>query len=72
MRSHTFAWQAEARIRERRKLSQRELARRVPVHQTYLSLIESGKRQPSYAVAEAICRALEVDIEELIRPKVVA
>jgi transcriptional regulator with XRE-family HTH domain len=55
------------RLRRARDLSQEELAHRARIHQTYLSGVEGGKRNPSVAVLERIATALEVDIEELFR-----
>jgi transcriptional regulator with XRE-family HTH domain len=55
------------RLRRGRGLSQEELAHRAEVHQTYLSGVEGGKRNPSIGVLGRIATALEVDIEELFR-----
>ncbi|WP_183234842.1 MULTISPECIES: helix-turn-helix domain-containing protein [unclassified Bradyrhizobium] len=54
-------------LRRARKLSQEELADRSQVHQTYLSGVETGKRNPSLLVLERIAEALGVDPEELLR-----
>ncbi|WP_439361591.1 helix-turn-helix domain-containing protein [Bradyrhizobium sp. DASA03007] len=54
-------------LRRAKKLSQEELADRSKVHQTYLSGVETGKRNPSLLVLERIARALDVDPEELVR-----
>jgi transcriptional regulator with XRE-family HTH domain len=48
-------------------MSQEELAHCASVHQTYLSGVEGGKRNPSVGVLERITGALGVDIEELFR-----
>jgi transcriptional regulator with XRE-family HTH domain len=55
------------RLRRGKELSQEELAYRAEVHQTYLSGVEGGKRNPSIGVLGRIAAALEVDIEELFR-----
>jgi transcriptional regulator with XRE-family HTH domain len=55
------------RLRHEKGLSQEELAHSADVHQTYLSGVESGKRNPSVRVLERLVKALEVDIEELFR-----
>jgi transcriptional regulator with XRE-family HTH domain len=55
------------RLRRGKGLSQEELAHSADVHQTYLSGVEGGKRNPSIAVLERIVTALGVDIEELFR-----
>ena len=54
-------------LRQAKKLSQEELADRCKVHQTYLSGVETGKRNASLLVLERIARALDVDPEELVR-----
>jgi transcriptional regulator with XRE-family HTH domain len=55
------------RLRRDKGLSQEELAHRADVHQTYLSGVEGGKRNPSIGVLGRITAALGVDIEELFR-----
>ncbi|MFG1301944.1 helix-turn-helix transcriptional regulator [Xanthobacter sp. V3C-3] len=55
------------KLRRDRDLSQEELAHRANVHQTYLSGVESGKRNPSVMVLERIAIALEVDISDFFR-----
>lgn len=55
------------RIRRDKGLSQEELADRSSVHQTYLSGVEGGKRNPSIAVLARIAKALNIDAEELFR-----
>lgn len=56
-------------LRRAKKLSQEELAYRAEIHQTYLSGVETGKRNASLAVLERIAQALGVDAEELFRRK---
>lgn len=56
------------RIRREKELSQEEVAHRARVHQTYLSGVETGKRNPSILVVERIAEALSVDISELFKP----
>jgi transcriptional regulator with XRE-family HTH domain len=55
------------RLRRGKKLSQEELAHRARIHQTYLSGIETGKRNPSVRVLERLARGLGADIQELFR-----
>ena len=55
------------RLRRGKGLSQEELAHRAEIHQTYLSGVEGGKRNPSIGVLGRIATALEIDIEELFR-----
>jgi transcriptional regulator with XRE-family HTH domain len=53
-------------IRERQRLSQVELARRAGVHQTYISMLELGQREPSLSTVAQLAAALEVDPLELL------
>lgn len=55
------------KLRRERGLSQEELAHRAAIHQTYLSGVERGKRNPSLLVLERIAGALGADIEDLTR-----
>jgi transcriptional regulator with XRE-family HTH domain len=54
-------------LRRAAKLSQEELAHRASVHQTYLSGVETGRRNASLLVLERIAIALNVDPDELLR-----
>jgi transcriptional regulator with XRE-family HTH domain len=78
MRSAEFDTNQAIYLREKAKLNQRQLAEQVAgligrdFHPSNISHIETGLRQPTYEVAEAICKALGVDESELIRPKAVA
>ena len=53
-------------LRRTAGLSQEELAARASIHQTYLSGVEAGKRNPSVVVLARIAKGLEVDIEEIV------
>jgi len=53
--------------RRARGLSQEELAHAANVHQTYLSGVESGKRNPSILVLNRIAVALGLDIADLTK-----
>lgn len=55
------------RAREARGLPQDELAHRAEVHVTYLSGVETGKRNITMNVLERIAGALGVDETELVR-----
>ena len=55
------------RRRRERGLTQEELAARAQIHQTYLSGVEVGKRNPSILVLERIAAALNYDIEDVFR-----
>jgi transcriptional regulator with XRE-family HTH domain len=53
------------RLREAKGLTQEELAHSADVHQTYLSGVEGGKRNPSVAVLDRIATALGSDVSAL-------
>lgn len=55
------------RLRHEAGLSQEELADRSRVHQTYLSGVERGVRNPTVAVLQRIAQALGLDIEDVVR-----
>jgi transcriptional regulator with XRE-family HTH domain len=52
-------------LRRAKGLSQEELSHRAEVHQTYLSGVERGKRNPSVLVMARIAAALDADVEDL-------
>lgn len=52
------------RIRREKGLSQEDISDLADIHQTYLSGVEGGKRNPSILVLERIAKALKVDISE--------
>lgn len=54
-----------ARARERRWLSQSQLARRVEVVDNYISRIETGRAEPSFRLALALANQLGVPAAEL-------
>lgn len=54
------------RAREARGLPQDELAHRAEVHVTYLSGVETGKRNITMNVLERLAAALEVSAAELV------
>ncbi|WP_311029289.1 helix-turn-helix domain-containing protein [Mesorhizobium koreense] len=55
------------RLRRRLDFTQEELGERADVHQTYLSQVEGGRRNPSVDVLERIAKALKVDIVDLFK-----
>jgi transcriptional regulator with XRE-family HTH domain len=55
------------RLRREKGLSQEEVAHLAHIHQTYLSGVETGKRNPSVLVVERISKALGVDISEIFK-----
>jgi transcriptional regulator with XRE-family HTH domain len=54
------------KLRRERGLSQEELADRANIHQTYLSGVERGKRNPTVTVLQRIAEALGADVEDLV------
>lgn len=55
------------RARRSRGLSQEELAARANIHQTYLSGVESGKRNPTIIVLDRVAKALEIDLSDITK-----
>ena len=55
--------------RRDRGLSQEELAHLAGIHQTYLSGVERGKRNPSILVLHRIATALTLDVSILLEPR---
>jgi transcriptional regulator with XRE-family HTH domain len=51
--------------RGHRKLSQTQLARKAGISRSYIAEIERGERRPRMLVANAIARALKVDLEQI-------
>jgi transcriptional regulator with XRE-family HTH domain len=49
-------------LREKRKLKQKDLAKKASLDASYVSQIESGKRIPSTAAVESIAKALDVPL----------
>jgi transcriptional regulator with XRE-family HTH domain len=55
-------------LRERRAMSQRDLAKRSKVTQAYIAFLEGGnKKNPSLAVLTRIAKALGVPVTELVK-----
>lgn len=55
------------RLRREKGFSQEELAGRSGVHQTYLSGIEQGHKNPTVGMLAKLAKALDVDAEDLVR-----
>jgi transcriptional regulator with XRE-family HTH domain len=58
---------AVAQLRARRGLRQRDLADASGLDTSYLSGIERGHRNPTWAMLVRICTALELPLSELVR-----
>jgi transcriptional regulator with XRE-family HTH domain len=54
------------RLRNERGITLRELAERAQVSVPYLSEIERGRKEPSSEILAAICRALELELTDLL------
>ena len=52
--------------RIRRELNQSELAKKAGISVSYLSLLERGKRDPSFSTVEGIANALEIPVSILV------
>ena len=51
--------------RKAKKISQEKLAKLTGLDRTFISLIENGKRSPSFSTILKICAALEIDPSDL-------
>ena len=54
------------RLRHERGITLRELAELAQVSVPYLSEIERGRKEPSSEILAAICRALDLDLSDLL------
>lgn len=54
-------------IRERQGLSQRALAKKAKMSQTYLCNVETGKADPSLSTLTRLAKALGVTVSELVK-----
>jgi transcriptional regulator with XRE-family HTH domain len=55
------------RLRRQKGLSQEGLADLANIHQTYLSGVERGKRNPTITVLQRIAKALGADLEDMVQ-----
>lgn len=53
-------------IRERRNLSQEEIAESAGISVTYYAGIERGEENPTYAVLESLCKTLKIKSSEIL------
>jgi transcriptional regulator with XRE-family HTH domain len=51
--------------RKAKKISQEKLAKLTGLDRTFISLIENGKRNPTFSTILKICSALEIDPSDL-------
>jgi transcriptional regulator with XRE-family HTH domain len=54
-------------VRLKQGLSQGDVARRLNLHRSYVSGIERGVRNPSLKVVQKIAKALEVEVNNLLK-----
>lgn len=54
-------------LRESRKLTQRDLASRLGVHQSFVSKYESGERRLDLPELRQVCEAIEISLVDLVR-----
>lgn len=52
------------KVRTNRGMSQEKLAESANLDRTYISLLEHGKRNPSFLCVVSICRALNIELSE--------
>ncbi len=55
------------KARQRRKLTQAALAKKVGVHQVTIARLETGKRQPSMDLLQRLAKALTVKVGDLLK-----
>lgn len=55
------------KAREKRGLTQAELAKRVGVTRVTIAYLETGKRQPSMDLLHRLAKALRVPVERLLK-----
>jgi transcriptional regulator with XRE-family HTH domain len=51
--------------RKAKKISQEKLAKLTGLDRTFISLVENGKRSPTFSTILKICSALEIDPSKL-------
>jgi transcriptional regulator with XRE-family HTH domain len=52
--------------RERRRLTQEQLAERAGISRTYLARLETGKHDPTATVLEKLAKALNIKVGRLL------
>ena len=55
------------RLRERRDMSQEQLAERAGISRTYLARLETARQDPTLGTLEKLAKALKVKVTELLR-----
>jgi transcriptional regulator with XRE-family HTH domain len=52
-------------FRKEKGLTQEELARRADLHESYISVLESGRRNPTWPTVDKISRGLGISLLQL-------
>ena len=55
------------RIRLKKRMSQGDICRAIGMDRSYMSAIESGKKNVTLAVLEKLANALDVSVDELLK-----
>ncbi len=55
------------RIRTKKKMSQGDICRKLDMDRSYMSAIESGKKNITLAVLEKLANALNVSVSDLLK-----
>ena len=55
------------KLRERRKLTQQQLAEQVGTHRVTIAKLETGALRPGVDVLEALAKALKVKVTDLLK-----
>lgn len=54
-------------LREEKGLTQEDLASRVKLHDSYICLVERGRRNPTWETVRKIAKALDTPLSQLAR-----
>ena len=54
-------------LRERRKMSQEQLAARAGISRTYLARLETARQDPTLSMIEKLAKALRVKVKDLVK-----
>ncbi len=65
-RSQQYTGRKLKEIRERRNLSQEEIAKTSGISITYYAGIERGEENPTYAILESLCKTLLIKSSEIL------
>lgn len=57
-----------ARLRQSKNLTQKEIANKLGIHQSYISALEHGKHNPRATKIVELAEALEVNYTDFFKP----